>query len=324
MSNPEKSKFTVTAVVPAYNAEKHIARAIDSILKQTRPADEIIVVDDGSTDATAEVVKAYGDKVRYIYQANSGVSVARNKGIEAASGNWIAFLDGDDEWCGEKLRLQTEHLLRNDNLKWTYSNFYLDRPGGEKPAQAHDSEALANLLGWREFFDDYLQAYVNHGHAWTCTLMIRRDVFDKTGLFEPGMKRAQDNDLWFRIAYQYPKVGYLAEPLAVYHTDTPGSSTKTNDEVDHMLYLIDRQLKISAQFGRQQELKPCITSMLGSRIRQFVNQKRYADVKILLDNFNEYLPRRFQREINFRLIFPPLSNCMADMILKLKGFIKSK
>ncbi|MHC5190567.1 MAG: glycosyltransferase family 2 protein, partial [Planctomycetota bacterium] len=82
----------ISVVIPAYNAEKHIARAIDSVLAQTRPADEIIVVDDGSTDATAEVVRSYGEKVIFIQQENAGVSVARNAGIEAASGDWIAFL----------------------------------------------------------------------------------------------------------------------------------------------------------------------------------------------------------------------------------------
>ncbi|MCF7954580.1 MAG: glycosyltransferase family 2 protein [Phycisphaerae bacterium] len=318
MTEAEKCNSRVSAVVPAYNAEKHIARAIDSILKQSRPADEIIVVDDGSTDATAEVVKAYGDKVRYIYQENSGVSVARNTGIEAASGNWIAFLDGDDEWCGEKLELQTEHLLRNDDLKWTYSNFYLDLPGSEKRTQAHGSEALERLLGWREYFEDYLEAYVNHGHAWTCTLMIDRDVFDKAALFEPGMKRAQDNDLWYRIAYQYPKVGYLAEPLAVYHMDTPGSSTKVNDEVDFMAGLIDRHLELSAKYGRREAFEPCVTHMLGVWVRQLFVEKRFADVKILLDRFGDFLSERFKREMRFRLIWPPVTNRIADVVMRLK------
>ncbi len=113
----------ISVVIPAYNAGRYIGRAIDSVLAQTRPAEEIIVVDDGSTDNTAEIAGAYGDRIRFIRQENAGASVARNTGIAAATGNWIAFLDADDEWLPEKLRLQTEHLERNPDLTWTTANY---------------------------------------------------------------------------------------------------------------------------------------------------------------------------------------------------------
>ena len=90
------NQFSVSVIIPAYNASKHIARAINSVLAQTCQPDRIIVVDDGSTDNTSEIVKQF-DSVKYIYQENSGVSIARNTGIEAADSNWIAFLDADDE-----------------------------------------------------------------------------------------------------------------------------------------------------------------------------------------------------------------------------------
>ncbi|HOM77565.1 MAG TPA: glycosyltransferase family A protein, partial [Anaerohalosphaeraceae bacterium] len=91
-------KRSISVVIPAYNCQAYIRRAIDSVLGQSRPADEIIVVDDGSTDGTAEAVRTYGAKVILIQQENAGVSAARNAGIRAASGDWIAFLDADDEW----------------------------------------------------------------------------------------------------------------------------------------------------------------------------------------------------------------------------------
>ncbi|MHC5139531.1 MAG: glycosyltransferase family 2 protein, partial [Planctomycetota bacterium] len=106
----ETEKLTISAVIPAYNAAKYIARSIDSVLAQTHPVDEIVIVDDGSTDNTAAIIKDYGDKVRYIHQPNAGVSAARNTGIEAATGNWIAFLDADDEWLPEKIKRQVENL----------------------------------------------------------------------------------------------------------------------------------------------------------------------------------------------------------------------
>ncbi len=118
-----KNENTISVIIPAYNAGEYIARAIDIVLAQSRNADEIIVVDDGSTDNTSEVVAQYESKVKYIRQDNAGASVARNTGIEAATGEWIAFLDADDEWLPEKLKLQTEHLMRNGDLVWTTGNY---------------------------------------------------------------------------------------------------------------------------------------------------------------------------------------------------------
>ena len=115
--------MTITVVIPAYNSEKYIARAIDSVLTQTHKPDEIIVVDDGSTDNTSEIARKYEPSVKLIQQQNAGASVARNTGIEAATSEWIAFLDADDEWLPEKLKLQTEHLKRNPHLQWTTANF---------------------------------------------------------------------------------------------------------------------------------------------------------------------------------------------------------
>ena len=118
-----QNDITISVVIPAYNCERYITRSIDSVLAQTRPVDEIIIVDDGSSDNTGEVVKRYGGKVRYIRQENAGASVARNTGIEAATGDWIAFLDGDDEWLPDKIKHQTELLSRNPNLVWVTGNY---------------------------------------------------------------------------------------------------------------------------------------------------------------------------------------------------------
>ncbi|MFZ9033203.1 MAG: glycosyltransferase family 2 protein, partial [Anaerohalosphaeraceae bacterium] len=121
MANTEKLK--ISAVIPAYNAEKYIARSINSVLNQTCPVDEIIVVDDGSTDSTAEVIKSYGGKVRYIHQQNAGVSAARNTGIQAATCEWVAFLDADDEWLPEKIERQVENIKNNPHLVRTTGNY---------------------------------------------------------------------------------------------------------------------------------------------------------------------------------------------------------
>jgi len=110
----------VSVVIPVYNGGRSICRAIDSVLRQSFTDYEIIVVNDGSTDNTDEIVKGYGDKVTYIVQASAGASVARNAGIAASRGEWIAFLDADDEWHEDKLARQMDLLGRNSELKfWT-------------------------------------------------------------------------------------------------------------------------------------------------------------------------------------------------------------
>ena len=106
--NNSANSIRISAVIPAYNCEKYIGRAIQSVLSQTRPVDEIIVVDDGSTDTTAEIVRSFGDKVKLIQQENAGECAARNTGIKAASCQWVAFLDADDEWLPEKIERSEE------------------------------------------------------------------------------------------------------------------------------------------------------------------------------------------------------------------------
>lgn len=315
--------ISVSVVIPAYNCENYIRRAIDSVLMQTRPADQIIVIDDGSKDKTADIVRTYGDKVILIQQENAGVSIARNAGIAAATGDWIAFLDADDEWLAEKLKLQTEHLKRHPDLKWTFGNLLWPKSEKGGLGSAHPAHTLPQSAAEREFFEDYFDGYCRGFYAWTGTVMVHRSVFEAVGLFEPGMKRGQDNDLWDRIAYQYPRVGYLAEPLAIYHLDTPASSTKINDRVDFMIDLVHRHEALSKKYNRCEAFRPCITYMLQTWIRQLRIQKRYADVKLLLNRFDGYLSGRFRREMRFRLVWPPLTDAAADAVMRFKKVLFS-
>ena len=308
----------ISAVIPAYNAEKHIARAIKSVLQQTRPADEIIVVDDGSVDKTAEIVRGFGNKVILIEQKNAGTSVARNTGINAATGDWFAFLDADDEWLPEKLHRQSEHLSQNPGLKWTYSNYYQKQSDHEPLQPAQVSGKINELLSGRDYFDDYLQSFVNHAFAWTCTILVHRSVFDVVGMFKPGMKIAQDGDLWFRIGYVYPQVGYLTQPLSIYHTDTPGSSMKINYTVDFMINFVRRHEQLSKQNDRQKVFAGCITKMLQTWIRRLERQHRRKDAALLLREFNTYLSKQFQREMRFRISVPLVGSMITDTYFRLK------
>jgi glycosyltransferase involved in cell wall biosynthesis len=107
---------TVSALIPTYNAGHLVVRAIESVLAQSSPASEIVVVDDGSTDDTAERVAAFGESVRYVAQPNAGASAARNLGIASSRGEFVAFLDADDVWHPRKLEAQLEALARHPDL----------------------------------------------------------------------------------------------------------------------------------------------------------------------------------------------------------------
>lgn len=314
VTGDEKHKtLSASVVIPVYNGCKFVARAIQSVLAQTRPADEIIVIDDGSTDNTVDIVHTFGSKVRLITQSNSGVSVARNTGIAAATSDWIAFLDADDEWLPDKLHCQEQFLKQHRQVEWAYTNF--------KPSVAHRPAVHPDLPDNErrlQVFDDYLNAYCSGFYAWTGTVIIHRSVFDTVGFFEPGMKRAQDNDLWFRIAYQFPQVGYVPQPLAVYHLDTPDSSTKINDSVDYMIDLVERHRTLSRKFNRADAFRPCIMHMLQVWIRQLEKQKRSQDAFILLDRYGSFLSKRFRREMHFRLSVPWVGSAITEAYSFLK------
>ncbi|MDZ4120908.1 MAG: glycosyltransferase family A protein, partial [Candidatus Cloacimonadaceae bacterium] len=110
----------ISAVIPAYNREKTIARAIDSVLAQKYPAAEIIVVDDGSRDGTRTVVEGYGDKIRYFHQGNAGAAAARNRGVREAMYGWIAFLDSDDYWVPDHLQRMADAMLATEEKAVLY------------------------------------------------------------------------------------------------------------------------------------------------------------------------------------------------------------
>src|SRR5262245_42249310 len=137
-----RSASLVSVVMPVYNGERHLREAIDSVLRQTHRNLELIVVDDGSTDGSAEIARAFGDQVRLIRQANVGSAVARNVGIASARGEFVAFIDADDGWVSNKLELQVRYLVEHPDVGMVYHGWIVWE--GDAPALAA-LEALARL-----------------------------------------------------------------------------------------------------------------------------------------------------------------------------------
>jgi len=308
----------VAVVIPAYNAGRHIGRALDSVLAQTRPAEEIIVVDDGSTDDTAKVVRTYGEKVRYIRQENTGAAGARNRGIKETKAEWIAFLDADDEWLPDKLELQLTHLQRNNDLVWTCGNFYQCWCNEERRQLAREPGLLEQALGDKEISESYFSAYVSGVYAWTSTVMVKRKILEEAGLFQVGQLRGQDADLWFRIAYRWPRIGYVRAPLAIYHRGVANSITKTYAHSRIIGDLVKRHLRLSAECGQLDKFRPCGSQMIQVLIREILAEGRMDEIMELVGRFASILPFRFKAEMCLRVKCPRL----APFCLGVSGRVK--
>ena len=314
--------MTITVVIPAYNSEKYIARAIDSVLTQTHKPDEIIVVDDGSTDNTSEIARKYEPSVKLIQQQNTGASVARNTGIEAATSEWIAFLDADDEWLPEKLKLQTEHLKRNPRLQWTTANFIRcqcdknQRLPDLTPKLAPRAQAL---LDNKEYFDSFFSAYLAHGSGCTITMLIKKDLLIKAGLFTPGLLRFNDMDMWFKIAYHEKPIGYITTPLSVNHRATPLSITKKYKDSESICQLLDSHFALADQHHCLNEFRTCAPLLLGWWIHLLIQDKRGSEARRLIKLHAELFDSYYKKTMFIKSLFPRTGLLYDRIKLKIKS-----
>lgn len=186
----------VSVVIPSYNYGKYIGQSISSVLCQTFTDFELIIIDDGSKDNTREVVSQFKDKrLRYHYQYNSGLSAARNSGVNLSAGKYIAFLDADDLWLPKKLELQVPLIEQSEMIGLVYGGYQVF---GEDIASTLDRNPIIHNSNWLHYL--VLGNYVS-GSA--TTSLIRRDCFLKVGLFDEKLKSAEDWDMWLRIAMYY-------------------------------------------------------------------------------------------------------------------------
>jgi glycosyltransferase involved in cell wall biosynthesis len=203
----------VSVVIPVFNGAAFVARAIASVLGQSRPVAEIIVVNDGSTDRTCEVLDKFGARITVINTPNRGVSRARNTGILASSGRLVAFLDADDVWHDDKVERQVA-CLESDPAAGLCCCDYLIDDGCQILAASH-FEGLEHRLGIpvQAWCAAPLTALIRGNFlGTTSTVMVRRSVLDRVGLFNPHYKQAEDYDLWLRCA-QVTGIAILSDKL---------------------------------------------------------------------------------------------------------------
>lgn len=196
----------VSVIIPTYNRAGLIPRALETVFAQTFKDYEVIVVDDGSTDQTREVLKPFLNKLKYIYQENRGISGARNRGIEEAGGEYIAFLDSDDYWAPEKLAEQVKVLDAHPHVGIVYGRMPIINEKGEwvgsKPAGPSGKNFKELLEIW--------------GDLPTSTVMTRRECFKKVGVFDSALPPMEDIDMWLRISRYYDLYEIEGKALAYY------------------------------------------------------------------------------------------------------------
>ncbi len=193
---------TVSVIIPSYNRRHTLARAIDSVLTQQYEAHEIIVVDDGSTDDTAQWLSSHYSQVSLICQANKGVSAARNAGISSATGEWIALLDSDDCWFPQKLSTQLQLLQQQPDIRLCHSEEHWIRSGKRvNPMNKHQKSG-----GW--IFQQCLPLCAISPSA----SLIKKCVFDELGGFDESLPACEDYDYWLRLCSREP-VAFCSDAL---------------------------------------------------------------------------------------------------------------
>ena len=315
----------ISVVIPAFNAGRFISRTIDSVLAQTYRDFELIVVDDGSQDNTAEIVQRYGPRVRYLYQENAGDGPARNAGIQAARGEWIAFLDHDDEWLPEKLERQMDLLDRNPDLRWCGGNYhksYLDR---QAPA-GHPDLLQQNLAG-RDHFENFFTAVARQGCTLiTTTMIVHRSVFEQVGVFDSCWLLYADYDMWWRIAYRFPAIGYLPEPLATVHLDVLDAAARARRlTVKHGAddrKLVARHLRLAHEHDALAEFMPLAAKIVRKTVLTTVYYGFKHDARATIREFPNLLSLPLRLAAYLLTIAPDLSGSLlrtaAEFVRRLK------
>lgn len=215
----------VSVIIPAYNSSEYLIAAIESVLCQSYKNIEIIVVDDGSTDNTKNVLASYIEKglLSYNYQENQGPGSARNRGIRKAKGEYIAFLDSDDILLPDSVEKRIAFFERQPDVAMIFTDLYrIKKKGGYAEVHLKENSFLTlftKAIIYRDppryVFDKTFRdmAFVHHPFIKTPTVMVRKSIFEKVGYFNTQLRAAEDIDLWLRIS-QYGLIGYIDKPLS--------------------------------------------------------------------------------------------------------------
>lgn len=251
----------ISIIIPLYNKEHFIAQTLNSVLNQTYTDFEVIIVNDGSTDKSVDIVLGFNDKrINIVNQVNKGVSAARNTGIKLAKGDYIAFLDADDEW-------HPEFLEKMHKLAMTYPNNSVFCTGQK-------NRPIPTLSQGVSVVEDYCK--YNYIYATGCVL-IRTQLLKEVGLFREGIQLGEDRDMWLRINCKDVTI-YLNEELLNHPYSTENNLSRTIDATKSFPYWE----WYGYPFRLKRSLYRYTTEMLVECVQILVKQKRYKDALFFL------------------------------------------
>lgn len=271
-------------IIPLYNKAPYVRKALDSVFAQTNKDWELIIVDDGSTDNSADVVrelvignsKLVNDQFRLISQPNAGVAVARNNGVKASHGEYVCFLDADD-WWEENFLEEMDKLINEYSDAGIYCTNYIYY----KPGKTH--VALNLPRGYMNYPEAYLHGEMPVTSITTC---MPRKVFDETGGFPLEIKLGEDFLLWAKTALHYP-IAFCEKPLAYYNNDIPASMRATRNlhaPAYHMLFHLDsleeETHNLSPVTGNPSEWKALLDKLRVSGLMDYWLSDEYHDVAV--------------------------------------------
>lgn len=210
----------VSVVIPTYNHARYLSDALDSVLNQSYPNLEVLVIDDGSKDGTAERVKPYRSKINYIYKENGGTSSALNLGLSLATGEYICWLSADDVFLEGKVSKQVGLMESDSNLGFSYTSFVVIDANGKKQYTVNS----AYFSDRREMVIKLMEGCFINGSS----VMMRSSALKHIGNFDESLPQAHDYDLWFRFLRHY-SCGFLNEPLLAYRWHGENMSQNPNE-----------------------------------------------------------------------------------------------
>ena len=260
--------MNISVVIPSYNRKDFLKRSIDSAINQTKKPLEIIVVDDGSTDGTEAMIKSDYDFVKFIKQKNKGVSAARNIGIKVSIGEWICFLDSDDEWKKDKLEKQINAMKSNPGYKFFHSNEIWIKNGLR----------INQKKKHKKYGGDIFDKCLDMCRISPSSVMIDKTVFDEVGNFNEDLVVCEDYELWLRICDKY-RVFFIDEPLIIKYGGHQG------------------QLSYSIESIENHRIKALEYLILENLNRK---NKRHA-IQMLLSKLNIYLKGLVKRKKNYEI-----------------------
>jgi glycosyltransferase involved in cell wall biosynthesis len=292
----------VDVIIPCHNGARYLGEALESVLRQTHDATAALVIDDGSTDASVEIARGFGHRVTVLRQAKSGVSAARNRGIDAARGDCVAFLDADDRWHPEKVARQLAFLADHPECGLVHTAIRHIDAAGLVTGRPHN-------IGWRrQTRGECLSVLLARNTITTSSVLLRREIV-RDERFLTGLHAAEDWDLWLRLASRTP-LGYIDQELTDYRFHDSNTVRQAELMLAGELTVIDRalsRLRLPAHRRAAQERRRRVLAALGAaayeredmaRARHFFGRAgRPADSEGLVRYVAAWLPRFVRRPV---------------------------